>query len=251
MTETTAETNAETTAETTVEPEKEPELLFEDDFDGTEIDPKRWTRSKEQLRQGASWWDDDYIKLDGEGHLVISAAYEDDGLVHAGAVSTRNNFYGRLGYYEASIKFPKAYGTWGAFWIYAGDPTMGNPKFGIEIDVVESIHNEEDKCSHALHWQYSPEKKRESGSLPANIYDGEYHTFGCLRSEDGYFFYIDGKLTWSVKPEQVAVSKMSGHLILSVEAATWAGAKTQKSKDELPADMVVDWVRVWSAKPEG
>ena len=247
ITETMKETET-TAAETTAKPE--PKLLFEETFDGEKLDGKKWEKCPEWDRQGASKWDDDYAYLDGQGHLILHAEYNDDGKVHAGAVRTYGRWYGGYGYYEASIKLPKAYGIWGAFWMMVGDLSAGDQKKGIEIDVIESIHNEENKCNHALHWDYVKGLNIGSGSFKADIYDGEFHTFGLLRSEWGYVFYIDGKPTWSVTPTQCAVNPMKGYMKLTVEAAEWAGARTDKSRSELPADMVVDWVRVWSEKPK-
>ncbi len=244
------ETMSEATTAATTTAKREPELLFEDNFDGDTLDKKKWEKCPEWDRQGGSKWDDDYAYLDGQGHLILHAEYQDDGLVHAGAVRTNGKWYGGYGYYEASIKFEKAYGTWGAFWMMVGNLNAGDPAKGIEIDVVESIHNEKGQCNHALHWDYVKGLNIGSGSFEADIYDGEFHRFGCLRSERGYVFYIDGKATWSVPASQCAVNPLRGYMKLTVEAAEWAGAKTADSKAALPSDMVVDWVRVWSERPK-
>ena len=43
---------------------------------------------------------------------------------------------------------------------------------------------------------------------------------------------------------------VDGYLKLTVEAADWAGAGKDASINALPADMVVDYVRVYKEKPQ-
>ena len=228
-----------------------PRLLFEDDFDGTDLDGSKWERCPEWERGGgACVWDDDYSWLDGNGHLVLRAAYDDDeAQIHSGAVRTAGRFYGGFGYYEASICFPKAPGTWGAFWIMAGDLNAASAKDGLEIDIIESINNESGLCNHALHWNYGDLHSLSSGQMKKAIYDGQFHTFGLERTEEGYTFYIDGKRTWRAMKNQCEPCIAEGYMKLTVEAAEWAGAGTLDSIGALPADMIVDYVRVYSEKP--
>ena len=228
-----------------------PILLFEDNFDGGDLDLTKWERCPEWKRgRGACVWDPKFSYLDGEGHLILHAEYEADGLVHSGGVRTTNTFYGGYGYYEASICFPTAVGTWGAFWMMVGDVTAPTAAGGLEIDIVESINNEAGLCNHALHWSYRDLHSVTSGQMKREyIYDGKFHTFAVDRSENGYVFYIDGEETWRAGPEMCEPCPEKGYMKVTMEAAGWAGAGTEASKEALPADMVVDYVRVYSKKP--
>ena len=73
------------------------------------------------------------------------------------------------GYYEASIKFPYAPGTWGAFWMMCGNVSGvdGSAADGVEIDIIESIGNDWGACNSALHWDgYGDDHKQvSSGEL--------------------------------------------------------------------------------------
>jgi len=231
----------------------EPQLLFEDTFDGTELDVTKWQRCPEWDRQGSFCvWDDDMSYVDGEGNLVIRMEWdEDESRVRSGAVRTHGLFSAGYGYYEASIKFPYAPGTWGAFWMMAGNVASedGSAADGVEIDIIESIGNDWGACNHALHWDGygNAHKSVGSGELKNHgIYDGEFHTFGLLRSEEGYVFYIDGKESWKVSADKCDPCPEDGYLKLTCEAADWAGAGSAKSIKALPAEMLVDYVRVYS-----
>ena len=233
-------------------PEEEtPVLLFEDNFDGTTLDAKKWKHCPNWERGGgACVWDDDYAFLDGEGHLVLRAEYDEDyEVVHSGAVWTKGLFECAYGYYEASICFPTAPGTWGAFWMEIGNLNDPSPTKGLEIDIIESINNEAGLCNHNLHWNYPDLHSVGSGQLKKDIYDGEFHTFGLLRTDQEYVFYIDGRRTWKANARMCEPCPLPGFMELTVEAAEWAGAGSSASVKALPADMLVDYVRVYSAKP--
>ena len=134
--ETAADTQPTGTAVQSTEPVTEavptdPNLLFEDNFDGDTLDDDKWERCPEWERQGGlDVWDNEMSFLDGEGHLILRAEWDADAArVKSGAVRTNGCFSSGYGYYEASIKFPYAPGTWGAFWMMCGRqlPTDGVP----------------------------------------------------------------------------------------------------------------------------
>lgn len=253
VSETPAETETETETETEAE-EADPALLFEDNFDGAELDSSKWERCPEWSRQGGiDVWDDSLSYLDGEGHLILRAEWNDEEKrIHSGAVRTYGLFSESYAYYEASIKFPVAAGTWGAFWMMVGsvENVDGSAADGAEIDIIESIGNDWNQCNHALHWDGYDVAHQKVGKemTDKNIYDGQFHTFGLWRTEEAYIFYIDGEETWRVSGDQCDICPENGYMKLTVEGADWVGAGTEASINALPADMVVDYVRVYSEK---
>ncbi len=235
--------------------EPQSNLLFEDNFDGTELDDNKWELCPEWERQGTYCiWDNEMTSLDGEGHLVLRAEWDaENNRVKSGAVRTNGRFWGDYGYYEAAIKFPVAPGTWGAFWMMCGDVSGEDfgAEDGVEIDIIESIGNDWGASNHALHWDgYGDNHKQiSSGELYYGLYDGNFHTFGLERTEEAYVFYIDGKESWRVTPDQCAPCPEYGYMKLTIEAAEWAGAGTDASISALPGEMLVDYVRVYREKP--
>ena len=245
------------------------------DFSGDDL-PLVWNRCKESVRQGGSFWSKDMARLDGEGHLVLSAKWDDSlndgqGLLRTGAVQTadelRNPTYApSYGYYEAKIKFPKTHKfAWGAFWQMAGDvfSVENGAADGVEIDVMESIGNEIGSIQSALHWDgYKEHHKTLNKPLfDHNVYDGNWHTFGCNRDEEGYKFYIDDVLTTSFSTDEVEACDKGGWLLLTVEASPWiAGFNPLEGQYGGYADimrelyseetvvMLVEYVKVWEER---
>ncbi len=237
-------------------------LLFEENFDGTELDITKWCSGEEGHRYPVCVWDSAMNTLDGEGHLVLKAEYDAEaGFARCGAIQTRYRWTGKLGYYEASIKLPHTTGLWGAFWIMAGDQgnAFAGANNGVEIDVVESINGFKGNFQFAFHWDGYGEyhkslqmDKYNQENCGIDVYDGEFHVFAVDRKADGYDFYVDGQLLRSVTPDEVGVCKMDGYMLLTIECAEWNGFGTEKYPDsinELPTEMVVDYIRVWDKKP--
>jgi hypothetical protein len=67
-----------------------------------------------------------------------------------------------------------------------------------------------------------------------------YHVFSVDWTSSGYVFRIDGQITWR---SSKAVSRRPQFLILSLLSSDWE--LPQLDRRSLPADMKVDWVRVW------
>ena len=232
------------------------QLLFFDDFKENTLDASKWELCPEQSRQGgAAFWDDRMTFFDGTGHLVLRAEWDGAaGGIRSGGIRTKDRFEGGFGYYEASIKFPVAKGIWGAFWLMCGavERVSGTAADGVEIDIVESIFNDRGGYNAALHYDgYGADLKSvKSGTrYDADIYDGNFHTFALDRTADHYAFYIDGEEFWHVTPDECAPCAENGFLKLTVEAAAWAGIGTEDSISALPADMLVDYVKVYSKNP--
>ena len=233
-----------------------PTLLFEDSFDGTALDNTKWAPCPDWVRQdGLSVWDSSLVCRNGEGQLVLRAEWDEAaGRVRAGAVRTMGLFSAGYGYYEASIRFPAAPGIWGAFWMMCGDVSgeENGARDGVEIDIIETIANERGVSNSALHWNgyAAAHRSLNSGEYGFDIYDGRFHTFGMERTGEGYFFYVDGELAWQVSDGLCAPCPENGYMKLTLESAAWAGGGTAACRLALPAEMQVDYVRVYSTRPK-
>nr|AGS53074.1 glycoside hydrolase family 16 [uncultured bacterium contig00033] len=182
--------------------------------------------------------------------------------VRTGAVQTRKalpNYWGEIlyentyGYYEARVKFPVVQGTWGAFWLMTRtmEQIPNSGAIGTEIDIVETIHNQQGKYSFALHWDgYGSNHKstgKEPQPVPVNIYDGSYHTFALDWSPSEYVFYVDSHEVWRVDGganfNNSGINRNPNYIIFSVEGADWAW---DLSPDFDEAEVLIDYVRVWN-----
>lgn len=214
------------------------ELVFEDNFEGTELDTTKWRRCPEWNRSDLGGrWDDDMILLDGKGNLLCRADLDGETPI-SGAVRTHDTFQTTYGYFEIRCTLHQAQGMWGAFWMMLGpDVGAGN---GTEIDIFESLANE-NRIYFTLHYGgYDEYHQSESANIYApELFDGSFHTFSFWWDKEKYVWYLDGK---EVFRTSTALVHQSGYMKISTECGSWGG---DLKPEELPSDMLVDYVRVY------
>ncbi len=208
-------------------------LKWADEFDGTQLDQKKWKLWRPGKRRDAINTPEALSVADGK--LTI-ATYTEGGQHYTGMLCTQGLFEPSFGYYEARIQWQDAPGTWSVFWSISEPmllPDMGEhigkvATAGNEVDFVE--HREVDhegkrmagKANFTLHWDGYAAQRNGSGFLTEELgLDVGYHTYGCEWSETGYRFYIDGRMVWETS---VPVSKRPQFIILSTEVDndSWA-----------------------------
>lgn len=231
------------------------ELVFEDEFEGNELNMDIWqSRCEGAGRAGIGSIEQLSVS---DGALKITGEYRDDGPYgegwYCGAISLKE-WYTR-GYFEIRMICAPSPGFWSAFWLQ-GDGSY-NPETSkggvgaVEIDICEAFYGregKEDAYTPAMHLSGlngSTEDKiysRNLGSFNGNNIYSEYNTYGMMWTEDEYIFYVNGVETVRtdfgdgicVNPEEVIVSLELPH------ASTIANV----SKDEV-VDMYVDYVRIY------
>jgi beta-glucanase (GH16 family) len=236
-------------------------LVWQDEFDGTALDPAKWTVYSGP-RRGAQNAPDAVAVADGA--LAITT-YTQDGVHFTGFLDTAGKFLTTYGWLEARIRFESSPGEWGAFWLQS--PTMGNPvgdvgAAGAEIDVVEHRFSDtvgadiSNSYGINLHWDgYGAAHKHAGGrGAPAAgspPLQGGWHTYAVLWTPERYTFFLDGVAQWAT---QTGVSRRPEFIKLTCEVqdASWAGhipAGGYGSRGRSTTRMLVDWVRVWQSVP--
>ena len=255
-------------------PEGEWRLVWNDEFDGTELDRSKWDYRLSMMGQRFPGWTDKGVHLDGKSHAVFSLQLE-NGLPVSSQLQTGYNFMdepvkptnflgndqqwniGKLkrslythtfGYYECYCKLQKApEAWWSAFWIQS--PVIGSSlhpeETGAEIDVMEYF-----KCgSVAPHNVFSggyglDSKRSKIGGM--DIDPKAFHRFGVRWEPTGYTFYVDGIENGRITED---VSQRPEFILISTEVKGYryddhqpvAAAYEMIGKDTF----VVDYVRVF------
>ena len=223
-------------------------MTFGDEFDGNEINFKEWSYCPNWYRQGDyCLWSDSMANVDGQGHLVLSCDYDNEGNLLCGAVRTRGKFEQCYGYFEASVKLQQANGFWSAFWLMPNNiDAYGyeGGSDGTEIDIYEAPNYKNKNINYAIHFDgYDSRHKSIGTNFTADVYDGQYHRFSLLWDEHNYIFYIDGVEMYRITSEDVDISFMPAYLKLSLESSLgWTG---KPKTEDLPNGISVDYVRVY------
>ncbi len=221
------------------------ELVWQDEFEGNQLDTTKWQPCPEWKRQNFCYWEADNNHLTGDGQLRLDIT-EVNGTVYCGAIRTRDLYAQKYGYFETRCKVPKIKGGWVAFWMMPNANMPGNTgKDGTEIDVFESINGWKGMVNHALHWDGYEAYHQSVGQdfQRVDLYDDNFHTFGVMWTPTEYIFYIDGAETW--RSSAGGISEVEQYLKLTIEvtSAAWAGNWSEQT--EKPIYWYVDYVRAY------
>ncbi len=219
------------------------ELFWEDQFNGTALDPKKWEVRGVGPR-ALGFVSPEAVKVE-DGYLKLSAFKKDDRIL-IGAVGTQDRFMTKYGFFECRAQLQKSPGVWAAFWIQSTEISKGEDPavYGAEIDIMEFFRKlGTDIVSHNVHWAYGPHQKTTHGmqSYLKGVSEG-FHTFGLEWTPEKYVFYVDGYKFYEVTE---AISHIDEYLILSMELPS--DPKDMK-KTVFPDVYIVDYVKVYKKK---
>lgn len=217
-------------------------LVWQDEFEGQEIDSEKWNVAGDHVRKDGFWWKKNCY-LDGKGELIIKTTKEPEGYA-AGAIKTRGKFEKKFGLFVVRCRITGCVGHGPAFWLTTSSvgKTEDQGRDGTEIDIMEKFKRG-DTIQHALHWDgYGEEHKSRACVVTMSDVAEGYHTFALYWTEDEYIFYVDGIETWRTRDG--GVSQVPEYIILSDEIRKWNG---DISKEKLPHYFIVDYVRIYDA----
>ena len=255
-------------------PDGEWKLIWNDEFDGTELDRTKWVNRMHMMGKKAEHWVDDAFELDNNSNVVFKLEkrdgvyctsqlqpgynYMDFPLVKPGKFFCwpiwdikEPKFMHKYGYYECRCKMPQKEGWWCAFWLQS--PIIGsslNPAVsGVEVDIMEQFKRN-NAVTHTNHWNgYGAQhKKTEEFKVDLKETEDGYHTFGLDWGKDYYRYYVDGELTWELKAPDYPISQTEQFVLISTEAVGYRATDWEQWEDLKTAEgdtWVVDYVRVF------
>jgi hypothetical protein len=231
--------------------------LFHDEFDGpagSAPDPSKWAVAKfRETIKNPVFWDrpenmGQYrdsrrnVFLDGKSNLVIRATRE-NGKYFSGKI--QSNWRGGIDHtWEARVKLNcLTAGTWPAWWLLNDDPAAGG-----EVDILEWYGNGDWPAGTTVHAMLDG---TSFATQPTGV-DGGWHTWRCVWDDAGMHFwedYVDGAPPYFEVPANSLDGwsfnnpgfQLSPVLNLAVSGSGGGDPKP----GTYPADMLVDWVRVW------
>jgi beta-glucanase (GH16 family) len=198
-----------------------------------------------------------------DGNLVITAQKEDltgpDGVPRhytSARLNTQNHFTQTYGRFEARIKLPTGKGIWPAFWLLGDNhDTAPWPNCG-EIDILETI-GAPDTMYSTLHGPGYSGGKGISAKYPlptGQQVDTAFHLYAVEWSPNDIKFFFDDHLIAhrtpaDLPPNTTWVYDHPFYILLNLAVGGyWPGNPDDTTT--FPQQMLVDYVRVYSRKPE-
>ncbi|MFA6285894.1 MAG: hypothetical protein WC661_00815 [Opitutaceae bacterium] len=237
---------------------------FEDNFDGTAYDETKWNP------YSGNYWDKrvgfskrNIIVGDGVARLRIEKRdgfHNDDPNGKAttfatGWLDSYGKWTQRYGYYEVRVKLPTAPSMFPAFWLMPERGPKEWPSYrrsetkdgGMEFDVFEgqSMWGPY-RTTFGMHWDgYVKYHKSAGTSVHYNQPDKDgFFTIGMLWTPGHVSVYSQGRLGGSW--DSPRVGSVQSYLIFDMLPGGFEYDPLDPAK--LPADLVIDYVRVWQRK---
>lgn len=233
------------------------EIVWQDEFEGTELNLQNWTFDI----GGGGWGNQEWqaytsrpenIRVE-DGMLVIEAREEPEfvgGREYSSArIKTQGLHAWQYGRIEARIKLPYGQGIWPAFWMLGEDIyKKGWPTAG-EIDILEFIGREPDHIYATVH---APGYSGGSGvgssiTVSPESLRNDFHVYAIEWGENEIRWYFDDQEYFRLTPEDVPDEWIFDHpffVILNLAVGgRWPGYPDETTV--FPQFLYVDYVRVY------
>lgn len=249
----------------TIERDPAYKLVWEDNFDGTELNRDDWNVELHDPGWVNAEWqeyvdseENIYVK---DGNLIIQPIkmkVDHKDYYTSGRVNTQNKHDFTYGRFEARLKVPKGMGFLPAFWLMPTDERFYGqwPKCG-EVDIMEVMGQTTDTLHGTLHFGEEHTQRQGTYVLEEGNFADEYHVFACEWEPGEMRFYVDNELYFT---EHDWFTKRNGYseitypapydqpfyMILNVAVGgSWVGYPDTTTEFGENAQMVVDYVRVY------
>ncbi len=230
------------------------ELVWSDEFDGPEVSDE-WVF---ETGNGNDGWGNNELEFYqrenariADGMLIITAKKESrDGFNYTSArLKTQGRKSWKYGRIEARIELPDFRGQWPAFWMLGDSITeIGWPRCG-EIDIMENINGDR-RVHGTAHWSAEDGSKAEyGGGISTTI--TRFHVYAIEWDEDFIRWFVDGRKYHEMRITDGVNGTSAFHepffIVLNLAVGgRWPGFDVENRK--LPAEMRVDYVRVYQKK---
>ncbi len=238
-------------------------LVWQDEFDGAQIDRTKWSHEvnaqgggNNELQYYTSRPENSFVK---DGVLVIRAIKER----YTGAEGTREFTSARMrtlnrgdwkyGRFDIRAMLPRGRGLWPAIWMLPTDWVYGGWAASGEIDIMELVGHEPNKVHGTLHYGGEWPNNVNSGAsrtLPQGDFSNEFHVFRLEWEPAEFRWYVDDQLYQTQKQWRTqnrpypAPFDQRFHMLLNVAVGgNWPGSPDATTA--FPQSMTVDYVRVY------
>ncbi len=229
--------------------------VWNDEFDGTELDRSNWTFDIGGNGWGNAEWEaytDKPENVRVEDGMLVITAIEDPSLpagrpYSSARIKTQGLHSWQYGRIEARIKLPYGQGIWPAFWML-GDNNKGWPTSG-EIDILEHVGKEPNTIHATVH---APGYSGGSGvttsfEVPANTLKDDFHVYAIEWQENEIRWFFDDQEYFKLTPADVPDEWIFDHeffIIMNLAVGgRWPGYPDDTTI--FPQQMLVDYVRVY------
>lgn len=247
-------------------------LIFDDEFDGAKLDRGVWFwcypwgsprdctngqrglpfREREQYRNSQIEVRNGALHLIAVRHSVKPHFPWTSGMITTGGRfengPPKPAFTFEYGYAEMRARLPRGHGFWPAFWLVPGDGSWPP-----EIDIMEWQGAQPRRDYMTVHFSDRDKKDDSIGAAfdGAKLWE-DFHVYAIDWRPDKLTWYVDDTPRFEVSAKEIEsrggrFPSRPMYVILNLALGGWVTPPNRRTPS--PADMVVDYVRVWNRKP--
>ncbi|MBR5528261.1 MAG: glycoside hydrolase family 16 protein, partial [Clostridia bacterium] len=257
--------------------EKNWKLVWNDEFDGTQLDTTKWGFRRYFWGKLSPTFTDEGVEFCGDSTMKINLIKKGDDYFSAhlqtGSLTfdippepefknkfwrfgtkEKPKFMHKFGYYEIRCKLPKNPGWHAAFWLQApGIGTHPDPaQCGVECDIMENYlqHTKGEMiCGNGWNGYGAESTWYGHFHFPYEETADGWHTYAVDWSKAGYIFYADGKEVGRQMAPECAVSEVEQFILVSTECHGYNRGFAGDSADSDEKSTLAGDVGVWKGKP--
>lgn len=240
-------------------------IVWSDEFNGTSIDPGKWTFEtgnnngwgNNELEYYTSRSQNAYVS-GGLLHIVAQKESYSGYNYTSARMKTEGLFSHKYGRFEFRAKLPPGYGFWPALWLLGTNITsVGWPACG-EVDIMENKGYALTNVQGTIHYSDAANNHLQSTAVYTLPFGGSatnFHSYLLEWTTNLIRFYVDGQLyetqtSWSSSTGPYpAPFNQPFFIIMNVAiGGNYLGnpsTNTINANTVFPGEMQVDYVRVW------
>jgi beta-glucanase (GH16 family) len=228
------------------------QLIFQDEFEGSQMDPAKWIPCYPWDNDGCTnsgnneeeWYIPQNVLVEN-GLLRLRALQQpvkgSDGKNYpytSGMVTSFKKFFTTYGYFEMRAKMPMGKGMWPAFWLLPE-----NEEWPPEIDILEVLGHDPHTLYTTLHFKTKEIPHLGNGGTIPTIPDlsADYHIYAVDWLPDHIAWYFDGAEVFRVT-ENIPAQPMYVIANLAV-GGNWPGSPNEDTA--FPNYFDIDYIRVY------
>lgn len=219
------------------------QLVFNDEFDGQELDTTKWMTRFPWGRNGANsselqYYVEDAFEVINGIHRIKAEQRSVAGFDYtSGIITSFGVFTMTYGYVEARVRVPSGQGFWPAFWLLPEDQSWPP-----EIDVFEILGHETDTVYMTNHWQTDlAEHMSVQETHQGPDFAADFHTFACQWQPGEIVWYIDGVERF--RTNQGVPTKPMYLLVNLAVGGEWPGNPDETTP--FPGYLEIDYIRAY------
>lgn len=233
-------------------------LVWQDEFDGEEINSDNWNYD---IGTGNNGWGNNELQYYREenafllqGNLIIEARNEpfENRSYTSARLKTQGKQKFRYGRIDIRAVTPETQGFWPALWMLGANISqIGWPACG-EIDIMELRGQQPDRVLGTVHFGASTAQHQSSGSgtllPPGEKFSNTFHVYSLIWEEDSITWLVDDEAFFTFSRDDIGNNPYPFNNDFFFVMNVAVGGNFVGDPDEnsvFPQHLIVDYVRVF------